>query len=67
MSKRLSKKQLEKMFNCDIFKDFGFDNSQKYWVALGYEGSRFDYADGWTLRDLKIAIERAITNKELEG
>ena len=60
MGKELSRKQLEKQFNCTIFKDFGFDDSRKYWVALGYVDSGFDYADGWTLRELKLAIERNI-------
>lgn len=35
MQNKYSKKQLEELYNCIIFKDFGFDDSYLFWVAQG--------------------------------
>ena len=33
MENKYSKKQLEELYNCEIFKDTGFDSCTKFWVA----------------------------------
>ena len=35
MKNKYSKKQLEELYNCKIFKDTGFDSDLKFWVAQG--------------------------------
>jgi len=35
MQNKYSKKQLEELYNCEIFKDSGFDSSYLYWTAHG--------------------------------
>ena len=35
MKNKYSKKQLEELYNCEIFKDTGFDSDLKFWVAQG--------------------------------
>lgn len=35
MKNKYSKKQLEELYNCEIFKDTGFDSCTKFWVAQG--------------------------------
>ena len=53
MQNKYSKKQLEELYNCEIFKDSGFDNSHLFWTAHGLpltedgEDILFTYADGW--------------------
>jgi len=56
----LTKKSLMKEHDCDIFQDFGFDDKRKYWIAIGNEGAKFQYADGWTLTELEEAIIKQI-------
>lgn len=56
----MTKKSLIKKYDCDIFKDFGFDDKRKYWVAIGNEGAKFQYADGWTLTELEEAIIKQV-------
>ena len=71
MKEHYSKKQLEEIYNCEIFKDFGFDDSHLYWVANGLpiEGTDeciFDYADGWTLDELHENIREIMMNRLLK-
>jgi phage terminase large subunit len=56
----MNKELLMKKYDCDIFKDFGFDDKRKYWVAIGNEGAKFQYADGWTLIELEEAMTKQI-------
>ncbi len=66
MQNKFSKKQLKELYNCEIFKDSGFDNSHLFWVAHGLpltedgEDHLFTYADGWDLDDLHENIRKAI-------
>lgn len=65
MDNHYSKKQLEEIYNCEIFKDFGFDSGLLFWTAHGrqIEGTDeclFDYADGWTLDELHENIREAM-------
>lgn len=66
MQNKYSKKQLEELYNCDIFKDFGFDDGHLFWVAQGLSFTEdgddylFIYADGWTLDELHENIRKAI-------
>ena len=66
MKEHYTKKQLEELYNCEIFRDFGFDNSHLFWVANGLpltedgDDDLFDYADGWTLDELHENIRKAI-------
>lgn len=71
MECKYSKKQLEEIYNCEIFKDFGFDDSHLFWVANGLpiEGTDeylFDYVDGWTLDELHENIRKAMFNTILK-
>jgi hypothetical protein len=50
-----------KKYNCDIFKDSGGkDDSRRFWVAIGNEGSSFQYAEGSTLSELEEEIKDCI-------
>lgn len=66
LKNKYSKKQLEELYNCDIFKDSGFDDSHLFWVAQGLpftedgEDNLFEYADGWDLDELHENIREAI-------
>ena len=66
MKNKYSKKQLEELYNCEIFKDTGFDSDLKFWVAQGlpfaedWEDNLFTYADGWDLDELHENIREAI-------
>lgn len=67
MENKYSRKQLEELYNCEIFKDCaGLDDGYMYWVAQGLEftegkgDSLFTYADGDTLDDLHENIREAI-------
>ena len=61
-----NKKQLEELYNCEIFKDTGFDSCTKFWVAQGLpftedgEDILFTYADGWDLNELHENIREEI-------
>ena len=56
----------EDLYNCEIFKDSGFDNSHLFWTAHGLpltedgEDILFTYADGWDLSELHENIREAI-------
>ena len=67
MEQHYSKKQLEELYNCQIFKDAGFDDNHQFWTAHGepldkqLDGSElFIYADGWTLDELHENIREEI-------
>lgn len=67
MENKYSKKQLEELYNCDIFKDCaGLDDGYLYWVAQGLpltengDNSLFIYADGDNLDELHENIREAI-------
>ena len=49
----MTKKQLEKKYNCELFKDACFDSGAKYWVCM-VEG---DYIDGWTLKEIEEKLK----------
>jgi hypothetical protein len=58
---QLTKKKIMKKYSCDVFKDAGFDDKRKYWVALPNDNNdSFCYADGWTLEELVENIEKDI-------
>ena len=40
MKNKYSKKQLEELYNCTIFKDTGFDSDLKFWVAHGLHSQK---------------------------
>lgn len=58
----MDSKTLAKKYDCEIFRDFGFDDKRKYWVAIGNKEAGFEYADGWTLKELKESIEKKMTS-----
>lgn len=66
LQNKYSKKQLEELYNCDIFKDFGFDDSHLFLVAQGLpftedgDDCLFVHADGWDLDELHENIREAI-------
>lgn len=65
MKERYTKKQLEELYHCTIFKDTGFDDSHQFWTAHGapigpYDEPIFEYADGWTLDELHENIRGEI-------
>lgn len=66
MKNKYSKKQLEELYNCEIFKDSGFDDNHLFWVAQGQSYTEdgddylFIYADGWDLDELHENIRKAI-------
>lgn len=57
----MTKAQIESKYKCTCFKQNGFDDSRKFWVALPIESENkiFDYADGWTLGELLENIKAA--------
>jgi hypothetical protein len=58
-------KNISKKYNCDVFRDFGFDDSHKFWVACENENDdmKFIHADGWTLAELVENIENKLQNR----
>lgn len=58
----LRSKDIAKKYNCNVFKDIGFDDSHKFWVAYENESDdmKFIYADGWTLAELVENIKTKI-------
>ena len=57
--KLMTRKQLESKYDFTIFKDSGFDDNRKYWMAQpnDFENMKFDkYADGWNLKELEENI-----------
>lgn len=72
MENKYSKKQLEELYNCEIFKDFGFDDSHLFWVVQGLpltengDDYLFTYADGWDLNELHENIRNAILEECIE-
>ena len=70
MQNKYSKKQLEELYNCDIFKDSGFDDSRLFWVAQGLpftedgDNCLFVHADGWDLeKQLEGIVSYLMENK----
>ena len=67
MQNKYSKKQLEELYHCQIFKDTGFDDSHQFWTAHGEPVDKnidsselFTYADGWDLDELHENIREEI-------
>lgn len=66
LKNKYSRKQLEELYNCTIFKDTGFDSDLGFWVAQGLpftedgEDKLFSFADGWDLDELHENIREAI-------
>ncbi len=67
MRNKYSKKQLEELYNCEIFKDSaGLDDGYLFWVAQGLSFTEdgddylFTYADGNDLNELHENIRKAI-------
>ena len=58
MKNEYSKKQLEELYNCTIFRDTGFDSGLKFWVAQGLpftesgEYKLYSLSDGLDLVEL---------------
>ncbi len=65
-----TRKQMEEKYNCEIFKDSGFDSGMNFWVAYGEQDDekdqQFVYADGWTLSELHENILEAIEDYRQE-
>ena len=65
----LTSKGVAKKYNCNVFRDNGFDDSRKFWVAFENEDDdvepKFGYADGWTLQELVDNIEGQINETEV--
>ena len=66
----LTKKYVERKYNCQLHRDIGFDYSHKFWVAFENESDnqRFIHADGWDLKELVENIEEKlkITSFDIE-
>ena len=65
MVNHYTKKQLEELYNCEIIKDTGFDDSHTFWVARGlpldgYDEPIFSDASGFTLDELHEEIRNNI-------
>jgi len=56
----LTKKYIEKKYNCSLHKDFGFDDRYKFWRAFSNDEDSNLYAEGWTLSELVEDIENCI-------
>lgn len=55
----MTRKQMEEKYNLHIFKDFGYDDSRKYWVAIPKKGDKRDiYEDGWTLKEIEEKLKK---------
>ena len=72
MENKYSKKQLEELYNCQIFKDNGFDDSHLFWTVHGLPIDSkddntilFEYADGWDLNELHENIRERILEESL--
>lgn len=50
----MTKKELEKKYDVQLSKDFGFDDSRKYWVCMK-DGDYF--CDGWTLKEIEEKLK----------
>ena len=66
----LTSKQIAKKYNCDVFKDGKcFDNNGSFLVAMENEPleddeeQKFQYAEGWTLKELVEDIEENIKKR----
>lgn len=72
MDQHYTKKQLEELYHCEIFKDTGFESNQQFWTAHGmplkdYDEPIFTYASGWTLDELHEDIREQITPPFMNG
>lgn len=52
----MTKLQIENKYNVKLSKDFGFDDSRKYWVCM-YQGDYF--CDGWTLKEIELKLKES--------
>ena len=63
---KLTSKTIAKKYECEVFRDSGFDDNHLFWVAYHKpdENSEFEewtYADGWTLAELVENIDDQIS------
>lgn len=73
MENKYTKKQLEELYNCEIFKDTeSGDTGYQMWVAYGKsiddqdeKFKLFSYASGFTLDELHNEIRECIVNEAL--
>lgn len=65
---KLTKKMIEKKYNCHLIKDFAFEDERLFWVAYENESDnkKFVYADGWTLKELIENIEKRIIKGDIK-
>jgi len=67
---KLTKKNIEKKYNCQLLRDNGFDDSHLFWTAYpnneDIKENDWDYADGWTLAELVENIETQLCETEEE-
>ena len=63
--KNLTKKYIEKKYNCSLDKITGFEDPHKFWVATENESDsqKFIYADDWDLSELLENIKEIIEKK----
>ena len=68
MEQKYSKKQLEELYHCNIFKDYaGFDGGHLSWCAKGLpvgdkEPPLFNFACAWNLDELHEDIRECISS-----
>ena len=62
----MTRKQMEIKYDCTIFKDNGFDDKRKYWIAQpnNFDDMKFEYADGWTLDELNKNILKGVAHHQ---
>lgn len=60
---QLTKKVIEKKYNCILEKDSGFDDSHKFWRALPKDDNVELYAEGWTLSEIVEELEERLNKK----
>ena len=72
MKNKYSKKQLEELYNCKIFKAVTCnEDAYTFWTAEGLpfteggEDKLFSFADGWTLDELHEDIREEIRESSI--
>lgn len=59
---KLTKKVIEKKYNVTLDRDFGFDDSHKFWRAFSKDEDSELYAEGWTLAEIVEELEKVNQN-----